>query len=118
MTQLDLPLHPAQPKKTTARRMAARLIAILKARGGWITRRELYERHGFSRDGRQARAACEMAHGRIIVGRKGFKLLADATPNEIAATRNFYASMKRKLELKIKQLDKRSHGGVAGVRIA
>ena len=65
-------------------RLAREMIAVLAGLKRWVTRREFAEKWGFSPDGRECRLGREHAHGRILQGQRGFKLMRDATPEEIA----------------------------------
>ena len=71
--------------------LAARMIAVLAVSRRWMTRAEFAER-GFSKDGRECRAARAAAHGRIIRGQKGYKLMRYATVDEIRASSNAWMS--------------------------
>ena len=61
------------------------MIAALAARGGWLSRRDFIEWHGFSRDGRECRAGRAASHGRILHGQNGFALTRDASESDIMA---------------------------------
>ena len=77
---------------------------ILAATGAWMTRRELRDRN---LNDRQCRLAREHAHGRILAGSKGYRMMRFATPEEIrrslalrkaqidTETRNYLQEMRR-----------------------
>ena len=81
------------------------MIAILEVRGPvWFTRAQ-FEEYGLS--GRECRAGREAAHGRIIAGQSGYKLLRHATQDEAKAWRNILTSQKTAAERSIVDHDKR-----------
>lgn len=79
-SQLTLDLRERATRRKAGPRLAARMMSILAVRKTWVTRRELAV-YGLS--DRECRLGRECAHGRIIAGQQGYKLLRYATPDEI-----------------------------------
>jgi len=99
----------SEPGSHLARRMIA---ALIVCGGRWVTRREMRERFGLSdRECRLGRAA---AHGRIIYGQAGYRLLKDATPDEIRRCLSVTCAMINSLQREYRALARRAHGVLAG----
>lgn len=96
--QLTLDLRERKARRKAGPRLAARMMQILAARGRWTTRRELAR---FGLNDRQCRLGREWAHGRILQGQQGYKLLRDATPGEIEAA---ISSFRAQIEAESKQM--------------
>ena len=84
MTQLQLDLSERATRKRVAPKLAARMIAMLSVRGGWVKRWEFQEVLGLK--DRECRLGREASGGRILQGQKGYKLLRNATSEEISIT--------------------------------
>lgn len=105
-SQLSLDLRERKTRRKVGPRLAARMMQILAARGTWMTRREL-AKYGLT--DRECRLGREWAHGRILQGQSGYKLLRYATPLEIStAIGSFRAQIEAESE-QMRLLIKRSH---------
>ena len=97
-------------KKETRRKhapeMARRMIAILAIDGGWVNRTGM-KAHGLN--DRECRLGREGSHGRIIAGQKGYKLLRNATPDEIRAAGNAWLAIIKAAQEQYSQLNRRAH---------
>ena len=111
MTQLTLDLSKPSTRRKAGPNLARRMIAILAVNRGWITRREFKSNHGI--DDRACRLGRECAHGRIIRGNLGYKLLAHATPEEIRKACNAWLSQIEAEQEQYRLLIKRAHKTLA-----
>lgn len=80
--QLELDLSERANRKRVAPKLAARMIAMLTVRGGWVKRWEFQEVLGLK--DRECRLGRRASHGRIIQGQLGYKLAKNATAEEIS----------------------------------
>ena len=80
--QLTLDLRERKTRRKAGPKLAARMMQVLVARRDWMTRAQLL-RYGLN--DRECRLGREWAHGRILHGQRGYKLLRYATPGEIEA---------------------------------
>jgi len=87
------------------------MIAVLAATRVWVTRAEMKLLYGLSP--RECRLGRQWAHGRIIMGQDGFKLLRYATPDEIRKCSNVYLGQIEALKKDYSQLTKRAHAALA-----
>ena len=111
--QTDLDFRPQAGVKDRAKvpgnpdnaaELARRMIAILEVHADcWMTRDDMADYDFSERDCRAGRSA---AHGRIIAGCKGFKLLKYAAPIELGRWRSFLLSQQRAAQQNIIDLDK------------
>ena len=113
MTAKQQDLFELKPDKRERVKLAGRMMRILSATKGWVTRREFHEINGFSRDGRDCRAGREASHERIICGQQGYKRLTFATDEELGealgrARKDLLAAERRYLSL-----NKRVHAELA-----
>ena len=97
--QLSLDLRDRKSRRKAGPRLAARMMQILAARRRWTTRRDLAK---FGLNDRQCRLGREWAHGRILQGQQGYKLLRYATPGEVHEAR---MAIVRQMEAERKQLE-------------
>ena len=104
--QLDLGLrHPAH-RRRVGPELARRMLAILHARGGWVTRAE-FKAHGLNP--RQCRLGRECSHGRIIFGAQGYRLLETATAEEVHACLGYWQAQIKAAQREHAQLCRRAH---------
>jgi hypothetical protein len=88
---------PTQPSLLDWRQPEKEVVPLkswLKGRG-WQTARQIAELEGWS--DRECRAAAEASDGEIITGQKGYKLLAEATPEEVHHAAAWLESQGRKM---------------------
>ena len=111
MTQLELTLRDRAARRRHVPKLAARMIAVLAKTRKWTTRADLMDRHGMTP--RQCRLARQHAHGRIIYGNNGYRLLRYATPDEIRGCGNALLSQIQALQDEHAQLMRRSHAALA-----
>lgn len=79
---------------------AARPVAPLRdwLRGkGWRTARQISEAEGAGWTDRECRLAAEASGGEIITGQKGYKLLSEATPEEVSHAAAWLRSQGEKM---------------------
>ena len=105
----QLELAVGKPRAEKARHVARRMIAILAVKRGWVTRAD-FEVYGISP--RQCRAGRRASRGRVIFGRRGFRLLRYATADEIRQCLATFASMKHDLDTQWIQLNNRAHSSL------
>lgn len=82
VTQLDL---FARPERESSEHLARRIVAHLAGRG-WLTAAQIVTALGLPEGEsgkRQVRAAAEASGGELISGQDGYKLTAEATPDEL-----------------------------------
>jgi hypothetical protein len=84
MIQMQLNLSERANRRKMGPKLAARMIAMLTKRGGWTTRGQFRDILGLK--DRECRLGRECSHGRIIAGQKGYKLIKQASCEEIHAT--------------------------------
>ena len=106
--QLDLFAQKRKPA-LNGPALAGKLYAILHAKARWVNRRELTAEHGFSKDGREARLGRACSHGKIMAGQRGYRLRAQATPEEYRAARNTLTSQIEALQEQHAMLCKVGH---------
>ena len=70
MTGTQLELVPARRAPQAGPALAARLLALLAERQGWLTRKELA---GYGFTPRLCRLARQHSKGRVIAGQRGFR---------------------------------------------
>ena len=95
-----------ETRKRVSPELARRMIAILAVNGGWVNRTGMKE-HGLN--DRECRLGREGSHGRIIAGQKGYKLLRNATPEEIRQAGNAWLSIIKAGQEQYSQLNRRAH---------
>jgi len=105
-------------RKRKAPELARRMIAVLAAKRSWVPRREFAEKHGFSADGRECRLGCMGAHGRIIFGRRGYKLTVASTLEEVQSCLRMIASQIASEQEKHKRISMRAHIGIHSIKRA
>ena len=96
--QLTLDLRERKARRKAGPHLARRMMSILAARGRWTTRKQL---SAFGLTDRECRLGREWAHGRILQGQQGYKLLRDATPGEIEAA---ISAFRAQIEAESKQM--------------
>lgn len=112
MTQLEL-IPSRKPTASKARHAAARMIAVLAVTKDWTTRNEMAT---YGLNPRMCRAGRQASNGRIIYGQQGYKLLRDATPQEIGACLAITVSMIDELREDYRVLASRAHGVLNGTQ--
>jgi len=90
---------------------ARKMIAVLIVKRTWTTRREFAEKHGLS--DRECRLGRECSHGRIIRGQLGYKLVKDATPDEIAQASAAWLSQIKAEQREHAMMMRRAHQSVS-----
>ena len=86
------------------------MIAVLWVKRRWVTRSELELAHNFT--ARECRLARQCAHGRVLYGQSGFKLLAHATPEEIRKCGGAMLGQIKAMQEEYRQLTKRAHEAI------
>jgi len=117
MTQLTLDFSDRKTRRRAGPRLAARMMAILAARGDWTTRAQLRAIDAALTD-RACRLGRECAHGRILQGQRGYKLLRHATPAEIRAAYGAFISQIEAEQNQAAQLMRRAHAALNDRRAA
>ena len=113
-TQPELDLRTRETRKRVGPKLAARMIARLSVAPGWVTRRQFADELGWY-DSRKCRLACECAHGRVIFGRHGYRLLRQSTQDEIGECLARITTEIQSLQEKHRLIARRAHQQVAGV---
>ena len=91
--QLDLAFRVVRP--STGDIDAPTLVALLKAHGDWLTGAQIRACLGW--DERRVRAAAEGADGKVLSGpgSPGYKLTADATPEDMMVVHTLESQARR-----------------------
>jgi len=106
--QISLDLSQKKKRKKAGPHLARKMIAYLAGRQGrWVNRSELKVHQGLT--DRECRLGREAAHGRILAGQKGYKLLKYATPDEIREAGNMWISRVKANQEQYSQLMRRAH---------
>ena len=99
-------------RKTAGPNLARRMIAYLHVCGDrWVTRDQLRAAIGFTP--RQCRLARESAHGRVIMGQRGYRLLSRSTPDEIHECLATFQSQIRAIQREHGLVCRRAHVALA-----
>jgi hypothetical protein len=104
--QLHLDLRERKTRMKHGPKLAARMIAILAQRREWTTRQQM---KAYGLTDRECRLAREWAHGRVLCGQKGYKLLRDATPDEIRACYFAFVAMIEAQQVQASWIMRRGH---------
>ena len=91
--------------------LAAKMIAILYVHRRWMHRAELEQSHGMTP--RECRLARQCAHGRVLYGRSGFKLLKWATADEVRKCSGALVGQIKAMQAEHSQLIRRAHAALA-----
>jgi hypothetical protein len=102
--QLDL--FAARRIRAPGRHIARRMIAALSTHDGPMLRRDFVQR-GLTE--RECRAGCVAAHGRILFGQSGYRLLATAAPEHVRECLATIQSQIEALQEKHRQIARRAH---------
>lgn len=97
--QLTFDMRDRKARAKAGPKLAARMISILAVKRCWMKRKD-FARYGLT--DRQCRLGRECAHGRILQGQSGYKLMRYATPEEILEAR---MAIHRQIIAEQKQLD-------------
>ena len=99
-TQLDLTFRVVKP--STGDIDAPTLVALLKVHGDWLTMQQIamalrWLKGNGRADDRRIRAAAEASDGRILSGpgSPGYKLTADATPEDMMVVHTLESQARR-----------------------
>lgn len=111
MTGQQLELYrDRNTRKRKSPELARRMIAALSANGAWLTREQFRIRHGLTP--RECRLGRVAAHGRIIQGQRGYKLITHATPEETAECLANFQSQITALQKEWQAVNRRAHSAV------
>jgi len=110
-TQTELDLKERKTRKRVGPKLAAKMIAFLSVKRGWVTRREFFSEQGMS--DRACRLGRESSHGRILAGQAGYALVKNCTPDEISKACNAILSQIEAEQEQYRMLVKRAHKQLA-----
>ena len=110
--QIHFDLSKKAIRKKAGAHLARRMIAYLMVTKRWTNRSEMKAAIGLTeRECRLARAA---AHGRILNGQEGYKLLKYATPEEVDGAGAAWIKRIKACQEEYSQLMRRAHGALNG----
>lgn len=109
MTQTTFDLSKAENRKASGRHLARRMIAILAVREQWTTRK-VFKSYGLT--DRECRLGRSASNGRIIKSGRGFKLLRNATEEEIRESQALTLSMIESLQEDWAKVNRRAHKAI------
>lgn len=111
-TQIHLDLSKTENRKKAGVHLARRMIAYLAVTKCWTNRTEFKNAIGLT--DRECRLGRVAAHGRILNGQKGYKLLKYATPEEISEAAGAWIKRIKANQNEYSQLMRRAHGVLNG----
>ena len=105
--QISLDLSQKKKRKKAGPHLARKMIAVLSVSKTWMKRKDFL--NWIALTDRECRLGREAAHGRILAGQKGYKLLKYATPDEIREAGNMWISRVKANQEQYSQLMRRAH---------
>ena len=110
--QTHFDLSDQANRKKAGAHLARRMIAYLMVTKRWTNRSQF--KKGIGLTDRECRLGRAAAHGRILAGQQGYKLLKHATPEEIEEAAAAWIKRIKACQEEYSRLMRRAHGSLNG----